>query len=230
MQDSNVDYYEVLHLHPSAHPDVVQAAYRRLALLYHPDKNPSPEATNLMAQVNQAYDVLSDPEKRAAYDRSREAHSSRPTPPPSSSARTEGDARPSAGSSSGRQSGSGVGLITLGSSKSDVLGVQSSPSDTRVYPNLNEETWYYDSGDSIDFDLDTGRVRGWSNVGSSLRARIVSGSNASSANYFREGYHRYQVARFRVRLWRFQSLKPWIEKFGHTAAVAPSSSPFLLGV
>ena len=55
------DLYEILHLHPSAHQDVIQAAYRRLALLYHPDKDPSPEATDIMAAVNRAHEVLSDP-------------------------------------------------------------------------------------------------------------------------------------------------------------------------
>ena len=65
------DLYEILQLHPSAHPDVIQATYRRLALLYHPDRNTSPEATDMMATVNRAYGVLSDPEKRAEYDRSR---------------------------------------------------------------------------------------------------------------------------------------------------------------
>jgi curved DNA-binding protein CbpA len=71
MQDSKADNYEVLQVHPSAHPDVIQAAYRRLTLLYHPDRNPSPDANRLMAQLNLAYEVLSDPDKRAAYDRSR---------------------------------------------------------------------------------------------------------------------------------------------------------------
>ena len=65
------DLYEILQLHPSAHPDVIEAAYRRLALIYHPDRNKSPEATEIMSRVNQAYDVLRDPLKRAAYDRQR---------------------------------------------------------------------------------------------------------------------------------------------------------------
>ena len=65
------DHYAVLQVHPSAHPDVIQAAYRRLALLYHPDKNPSAEAARMMAQINVAYEVLSDPERRAEYDRER---------------------------------------------------------------------------------------------------------------------------------------------------------------
>ncbi len=69
------DHYEVLQVHPSAHPDVIQAAYRRLALLYHPDRNPSAEAARMMAQINVAFEVLSDPQRRADYDRERGASS-----------------------------------------------------------------------------------------------------------------------------------------------------------
>ena len=63
--------YETLQVHPSAHPEVIQAAYRRLAQLYHPDRNPSPDAVEQMAAINHAYDVLGDPQRRAAYDRER---------------------------------------------------------------------------------------------------------------------------------------------------------------
>ena len=83
------DLYEILHLHPSAHPDVIQAAYRRLALLYHPDKNSTPEATEMMAAVNRAYEVLSDPEKRAEYDRRRAGRKQRRSTPATSAKATD---------------------------------------------------------------------------------------------------------------------------------------------
>ena len=67
------DLYETLQVHPSAHPDVIQAAYRRLSFLYHPDRNPSTEATEMMKRLNHAYEILSDPDRRAAYDRTRGA-------------------------------------------------------------------------------------------------------------------------------------------------------------
>ena len=70
MQDHG-DLYEILQLHPSAEPDVMQAAHRRLALRYHPDRNSSPEAAGMMLRVNYAYGILSDPELRAAYDLDR---------------------------------------------------------------------------------------------------------------------------------------------------------------
>ena len=65
------DLYEVLQLHPSAEPDIIQAARRRLTLRYHPDRNSSHEAAEVMLRVNYAYEILSDPELRAAYDLNR---------------------------------------------------------------------------------------------------------------------------------------------------------------
>lgn len=65
------DLYEILQVHPSAHPEVIQAAYRRLAQIYHPDRNPAADAATRMAEINRAYDILRDPQQRAAYDRQR---------------------------------------------------------------------------------------------------------------------------------------------------------------
>lgn len=65
------DYYAVLQVHPQADREVIGAAYRRLAAKYHPDVNPSPDAADKMKQLNEAYEVLSDPARRAVYDRSR---------------------------------------------------------------------------------------------------------------------------------------------------------------
>ncbi len=70
MQDHG-DLYEILQLHPSAEPDIIQAARRRLTLRYHPDRNSSPDAAEVMLRVNYAYEILSDPERRAAYDLNR---------------------------------------------------------------------------------------------------------------------------------------------------------------
>ena len=70
------DLYEILQVHPSAHPDVIQAAYRRLSLLYHSDRNKSPEAAGMTVRLNRAHEILSDRDWRAAYDRAQT--SSRP--------------------------------------------------------------------------------------------------------------------------------------------------------
>ncbi|HEV8632670.1 MAG TPA: DnaJ domain-containing protein [Chloroflexota bacterium] len=68
-----VDYYRVLQVDPDAEPEVIAAAYRKLATKYHPDVNPSSEAAERMREINIAYGILADPAKRAEYDRARGA-------------------------------------------------------------------------------------------------------------------------------------------------------------
>jgi curved DNA-binding protein CbpA len=67
------DYYQVLQIDPAAGPQEVKAAFKRLALLYHPDRSDHPQATQRMQALNEAFEVLGDPEKRACYDRERAA-------------------------------------------------------------------------------------------------------------------------------------------------------------
>ena len=63
-----MDYYRTLGVSYAASEDQIKHAYRRLAIRYHPDKNPDPAAEAIFKEVNEAYDVLSDPEKRRLYD------------------------------------------------------------------------------------------------------------------------------------------------------------------
>ena len=65
------DWYEILQVHESAEPEVIEAAYKRLVRKYHPDVSASPNATELMQRLNQAYEILRDPRRRAAYDQWR---------------------------------------------------------------------------------------------------------------------------------------------------------------
>jgi curved DNA-binding protein CbpA len=74
MSAEALTYYDVLHVNWGAEPQRVRTAYRRLAQQYHPDKMPgNAEAQRIMAALNEAYAVLSDPQQRALYDEHIEA-------------------------------------------------------------------------------------------------------------------------------------------------------------
>jgi molecular chaperone DnaJ len=65
-----MDYYEVLQVERTASDTELKASYRKLAMQYHPDRNPNnPDAEEKFKACSEAYQVLSDPDKRAAYDR-----------------------------------------------------------------------------------------------------------------------------------------------------------------
>ena len=71
MPDSSENLYNILGVSENASHDEIKKAYRRLSLKYHPDKNPSPEATEKYKLINEAYGTLGDEEKRKQYEMER---------------------------------------------------------------------------------------------------------------------------------------------------------------
>ena len=122
------DLYKILQVNPSAHPEVIQAAYQRLVMLHRPDQNPSAEATRMMARLNHAFEVLNDPDRRAEYDRSRQPEDASDAPP-----------RPPS-----RSGTPALDYVTIGSRKEDVARIQGPP-DSITPPELTggEEWWHY---------------------------------------------------------------------------------------
>ena len=70
MAENKRDYYEVLGLQKGASEDEIKKAFRKMAMKYHPDRNPGDkEAEEKFKEVNEAYSILSDPDKKDKYDR-----------------------------------------------------------------------------------------------------------------------------------------------------------------
>jgi len=69
--DPDFDAYKTLQVDPEADPEVIQAAFRRLAQKWHPDVASGPDAVRRMTSINRAWEVLGDPARRAAYDQAR---------------------------------------------------------------------------------------------------------------------------------------------------------------
>ena len=83
------DYYSILELDPGATQEEIRLAYKRLALAWHPDLSAHPAANRQMQRLNEAYETLSSPERRAEYDLERAAPAvEAPVEPPATEAQT----------------------------------------------------------------------------------------------------------------------------------------------
>ena len=71
------DYYKILGVERTADADEIKKAYRKLAMKYHPDRNQgNKQSEDKFKEINEAYEVLSDPQKRGRYDQLGESYSS----------------------------------------------------------------------------------------------------------------------------------------------------------
>ena len=118
------DYYKVLGVERTASADQIRKAYRRLAHKYHPDVSKEPNAEARFKEMQEAYEVLKDPEKRAAYDQLgsqwKAGEQFRPPPDWGSGFEFSGDGRARQGRSRGR----GAGPRGFGAGEGGGLGEQ----------------------------------------------------------------------------------------------------------
>ncbi len=77
MRDQSL--YELLQVSENADQEIIQAAYRRLVLRYHPDRSSEPNAGEMTQRLNDAYAILSDPTQKVEYEREREADTGSPS-------------------------------------------------------------------------------------------------------------------------------------------------------
>lgn len=78
-----MDFYQLMGVERTATDEQIQKAYRKLAMKYHPDRNPGDDAAvEMFKKVSEAYEVLSDPTKRSTYDRQGYVGRRPPSPPP----------------------------------------------------------------------------------------------------------------------------------------------------
>ena len=77
MRDQSL--YELLQVSENADQEIIQAAYRRLILRYHPDRSSEPNAEKMTQRLNDAYAILSDPAQKVEYEREREADTGSPS-------------------------------------------------------------------------------------------------------------------------------------------------------
>jgi hypothetical protein len=123
---ADFDAYKILQVDPEAEDEVIQAAYRRLAQKYHPDRAPDADGVARMVAINAAWELVRDPTRRAAYDAGRSGPPARPSTPATRPAAPTAHSAPPApaarpGASSAHHSG------TDGASRASAEGTAQRP-------------------------------------------------------------------------------------------------------
>ena len=136
------DYYEIMGVARDASADDIKRAYRRLARKYHPDVSKEKDAEARFKEVGEAYEVLRDPEKRAAYDQlGRRPTGEEFKPPPNWNFEFEGDDRPGEHSDFFEQLFGGLGGLRGGAGRGRAGGgaFRSRGFDTRAQVDITLE-------------------------------------------------------------------------------------------
>ncbi len=165
------DYYEVLGVSKGASPEEIKKAYRKLALQYHPDRA-GKSAEEKFKEVNEAYQVLSDPQKRAAYDQFGHAGVGAGGPSGFGRAGTQGGFGGSGGGGFDFSGGFGFGGGGLGSIFEDLF----EGAFSTVQAEMNISITQAVLGDEIEFQTQTGEK---------LRLKIPAGVQDGSQFRFR---------------------------------------------
>ena len=132
-----INYYKILQVDPSAEDEVIAAAFKRLALKYHPDTNKAADATARMQEINTAYTILSDPKKRASYDLDYSLHIGKEKHQPS---QPKKEAKPKAETEPSKPNQSPGQLLYQ--SNFDVPSIYWSEESDRDYKAFREDGYY----------------------------------------------------------------------------------------
>jgi hypothetical protein len=122
-----VDPYKVLQVDPEAEDEVIQAAYRRLAQKYHPDRAGGEEATARMVAINAAWELIGQPARRAAFDASRAAEARSHPAAASGAGAAQGGANGSPGTAAPRASRASASSSWSSASRSDSASPAGTP-------------------------------------------------------------------------------------------------------
>ena len=168
------NHYEILEVDVSATAEEIKQSYRRLAWKYHPDRNPSPEASGRMVRINRAYAVLSDPAKRAEYDGRRMSNR------PSATVRQTGENKAHSSHENTQPSTRPANepppdRFTVGSPKSDVFNLQGPPESYNIDRNADKEVWHYGRS-FVEFSINPRVVRRWDDPDGVLKVKVPTTS------------------------------------------------------